>query len=184
MMWEWLFQFVDPLERCGVPYAIVGSVASSVYGEPRATNDVDLLIQLSRAEAGKLAGAFPAEAFYVPPPEVIEIEFSRDHGGHVNVIALETMMKADFYPVSTAEAEWFARRRALEIGGRKLWFAMPEAVIVHKLRFFREGGGDRHLRDIRGMLAVAGNEIDRGLVERAVKELGLVESWQAVQRGT
>lgn len=38
-MWDWLLQFVTPLERAGVPYAIVGSVASSVYGDPRATNE-------------------------------------------------------------------------------------------------------------------------------------------------
>lgn len=43
-MWDWLFDLVDPLERADIPYAIVGSVAASVYGEPRATNDVDLLI--------------------------------------------------------------------------------------------------------------------------------------------
>ena len=139
-MWEWLFQFVEPLERSGVPYAIVGSVASSVYGEPRATNDVDLLIQLSRTDAGKLADAFSPDNFYVPPREVIEIELGRSRGGHVNVIAIETMTKADFYPVSPADAAWFARRRALEVAGRKLWFALPEAIIVHKLRFYREGG--------------------------------------------
>ena len=177
-MWDWLFQFVEPLERSDVPYAIVGSVASSVYGEPRATNDIDLLIQLSRADAGKLAEAFSPGDFYVPPREIIEIELSRSHGGHINVIALETMMKADFYPVSVAEAGWFARRRALEVSGRKLWFAIPEAVIVHKLRFFREGGGERHLRDIRGMLAVGGDEIDRGLIEEAVADFGLDQEWR------
>lgn len=182
-MWDWLFLFVEPLERSGVPYAIVGSVASSVYGEPRATNDVDLLIQLSRADAGKLAEAFPADNFYVPPREVIEIELGRSHGGHVNVIALETMMKADFYPVSAPEAAWFARRRALEIAGRKLWFALPEAVIVHKLRFFREGGGEKHVRDIRGMLAVGGNEIDRALIEQAVAELNLSREWSQTIAG-
>ena len=181
-MWDWLLQFVEPLERAGVPYAIVGSVASSVYGEPRATNDVDLLIQLSRAEAATLADAFPSEAFYVPPREVIEVELGRAHGGHVNVIALETMMKADFYPVSAAEAEWFVRRRALEVAGRTLWFAIPEAVIVHKLRFFREGGGERHLRDIRGMLAVGGSDIDRGLIEQAVADLKLTEDWRLAIR--
>jgi hypothetical protein len=88
-MWDWLFQFIGPLERANVPYAIVGSVAASVYGEPRATNDVDLLIQLARADAGKLADAFPSEDFYVPPREVIEVELGRAHGGHINVIALE-----------------------------------------------------------------------------------------------
>lgn len=180
-MWDWLFQFLEPLDRADIPYAIVGSVASSVYGEPRATNDVDLLIQVSRADAGRLATAFPEAAFYVPPREIIEVELGRSHGGHINVMALETMMKADLYPVSPAEAEWFGRRRALEVGGRKVWFAIPEAVIIHKLRFFREGGGERHLRDIRGMLSVGG--VDHALIERAVKDLGLDAQWRLVQAG-
>lgn len=177
-MWDWLFELIEPLERAGIPYAIVGSVAASVYGEPRATNDVDLLIHLPRADARKLASAFPEDRFYVPPPEVIEIELSRTHGGHINVIALESMAKADFYPLSPAETQWFAQRRALEIAGRKLWFAIPEAVIVHKLRFYREGGSEKHLRDIRGMLAVSGDKIDHPLIERAVTELGLAEAWR------
>jgi hypothetical protein len=179
-MWDWLFQFVEPLERAGVPYAIVGSVASSVYGEPRATNDVDLLIQLSHADAAKLFRAFAAEEFYVPPTEVIAVELGRSHGGHINVISHESMTKADFYPVSPAESAWFARRRAIVVAGRKLWFAIPEAVIVHKLRFYREGGSPKHLRDIRSMLAVSGDFIDRALVEQAVVELGLAASWREV----
>ena len=182
-MWDWLFQFTDPLERAGVPYAIVGSVASSLYGEPRVTNGVDLLIQLSDRDAGKFASAFSSEDFYVPPPEVIAVELGRTHGGHINIIALESMTKADFYPLSQAEAEWFSRRRSLPIGGRQLWFAIPEAVIIHKLRFFHEGGSEKHLRDIRGMLAVSGGEIDRALLDRAVAELGLAEAWGAAQAG-
>ena len=178
-MWDWLFQFVDPLESAGIPYAIVGSVASSVYGEPRATNDVDLLIQLSRHDAAKLVHGFPCEQFYVPPTEVIEVELGRAHGGHINIIALESMTKADFYPLSPTEVEWFSRRRALEIGGRVLWFAIPEAVILHKLRFYHEGGSEKHLRDIRGMLAVSGPEIDRALLDQATQELGLGSAWQA-----
>lgn len=78
----------------------------------------------------------------MPPAEVITVELGRAHGGHSNVIALESTTKADFYPLSSSEAEWFSRRRTLEIGGRKLWFAIPEAVILHKLRFYREGGSE------------------------------------------
>jgi hypothetical protein len=179
-MWDWLFDFIEPLERAGIPYAIVGSVASSIYGEPRVTNDVDVLIQLPRTEAAKLAGAFSPEDFYVPPAEVIEIELSRSHGGHINVIGLESMAKADFYPLNAREAAWFEDRRQREVAGRRLWFARPEAVIVHKLRFYREGGSEKHLRDIRSMLAVSGDEIDRALIERAVLELGLAAEWRKV----
>ena len=179
-MWDWLFDLVDPLEKAGIPYAIVGSVASSVYGEPRVTNDVDVIIQIARSDAQKLFDAFPAERFYVPPPEVIEIETSRTHGAHINVIDQESMAKADLYPLDARQAEWFADRRRLEIAGRPLWFARPEAVIVAKLRFYREGGSEKHLRDIRSMLAVSGEQIDRAMIERAVAELGLGEQWRRV----
>ncbi|MBL9219131.1 MAG: hypothetical protein JNG82_11620 [Opitutaceae bacterium] len=181
-MWDWLFQFIGPLERAGIPYAIVGSVASSVYGEPRITNDVDVLLQLAREDAPKLAGAFPAGGFYVPPPEVIEAELARAHGGHLNILALETMAKADFYPLSADEAAWFARRRILEVDGRSLWFAAPEAVILHKLRFFREGGSEKHLRDIRGILAVSGAEIDRPALLADISRHGVADAWSRVQR--
>jgi hypothetical protein len=88
------------------------------------------------------------------------------------------MTKADFYPLSSFETDWFARRRALEIDGRKLWFAAPETVILNKLRFYREGGSQKHLRDIRSMLAVSGDDIDRTLIERTVAELGLTKQWK------
>jgi hypothetical protein len=89
------------------------------------------------------------------------------------------MMKADFYPLSTWETAWFGDRRQREVAGRTIWFARPEAVIVHKLRFYREGSSDKHLRDIRGMLAVSGDVIDRPLIEHAVAELGLEAQWRA-----
>jgi hypothetical protein len=176
-MWDWLFQFIDPLERAKVPYAVVGSVASSFYGEPRATNDVDVVIQVAPADAGRLVQAFPVDRFYVPPEEVMLIEFARACGGHLNVIALEAMAKADLYPLSGGEQEWFSRRRAIEISGRTVWFAAPEAVILHKLRYFRDGGGEKHLRDIRGMLAVSGDTISLPALDKACGKAGLAAEW-------
>lgn len=176
-MWDWLFQFLDPLESAGVPYAIVGSVASSVYGEPRATNDVDLVLQCEPADAARLARAFPAERFYLPPEEVIVVELNRPAGGHLNVIALDSMTKADLYPLVARDAGWFARRRRLEVAGRAVWFAAPEVVILHKLRFFREGGGEKHLLDIRGILAVSAAELDRPALDEDVARRGLNAEW-------
>lgn len=180
-MWDWLLQFTQGLDDAGIPYAIVGSVASSVYGEPRATNDVDVVIQLAREDAGKLVRAFPAERFYVPPEEVVFVELSRDHGAHLNVIAMDNMAKADFYPLTRTERKWFDRRRAFDVAGRQVWFAPPESVIVNKLRFFRDGGSEKHLRDIRGMLEVTGDAIDRMAIAAACEELGLQAEWQRAQ---
>ena len=172
-MWNWLFQFIDPLERCRIPYALVGSVASSIYGEPRATNDLDLVIPMATSDAGRLVDAFPVGQFYVPPIEVVLTELSRAHGAHLNIIALESMTKADLYPLPAGQLVWFARRRSLEVAGRLIWVAAPEAVILHKLIFYRDGGGEKHLRDVRAMMAALGPTLDRVWLETEASRLGL-----------
>ncbi len=182
-MWEWLFDFIEPLDRERIPYAIVGSVAASVYGEPRATNDVDMLILIREADVERLQKAFPEEQFYLPPAEVIRAELKRREGAHLNVIPLETMLKADLYPLSAEEAEWLARRREMRIADRPVWLAAPETVIIHKLRFHREGGSEKHLRDVRGMLAVSGDKLDRGWLDDEILRLGLQNEWNLVQAG-
>ncbi|SDR65542.1 hypothetical protein [Opitutus sp. GAS368] len=172
-MWDWLFQFIDPLERAGIPYALVGSVASSIYGEPRATNDLDVVIQIGANDAPRLLAAFPEKTFYVPPLDTIQTEAGRAHGAHLNVIALEGMTKADLYPLPADQRTWFERRRSIEVAGRKVWVAAPEAIILHKLLFHRESGGEKHLRDVRAMLATLGAELDRPWLDRELVRLGL-----------
>lgn len=172
-MWAWLFQFIDPLEQQGIPYALVGSVASSIYGEPRATNDLDLVIQIGTDDAGRLVAAFPEDKFYVPPVEVVRAELGRAHGAHLNIIALEGMTKAGLYPLPAHQRTWFERRRSLEVAGRRIWVAAPEAVILNRLLFHREGGGEKHLRDVRAMMAALGASLDRPWLEAEAARLGL-----------
>ena len=58
--------------------------------------------------------------------------------------------------------------------------AAPEDVIIGKLWYFAEGGGDRHLRDIAGILRVTGAGVDRPEVERWARELGYLDIWQQI----
>lgn len=69
--------FTAPLERCGVPYFVTGSVAALLYGEPRMTHDVDLVLTLSDREIPRVLEAFPESDFYVPPLDVVRIEVRR-----------------------------------------------------------------------------------------------------------
>ena len=107
-------------------------------------------------------------------------EIRRSTHGHFNVVHHETGLKADFYP-SRHHPYWawaWEHRQCAEVEGAPAWFAPPEYVILSKLEFHRDGGSDKHLRDIRGMLAVSGDVIDRALIERAVAELGLEREWR------
>jgi hypothetical protein len=73
--------FVEPLERMGVPYMVKGGLASVVYGDPRLTRDVDVVLELRGAEAARFAQEFSAMDMYVPPPEVLEEEAARPRAG-------------------------------------------------------------------------------------------------------
>lgn len=162
---------------------ITGSVASMHYGEPRFTLDVDLVVHLDEADLATLGLALPEPDYYLPPPEIIAQEIRRAAHGHFNAIHLETGLKADFYP-SRGHRYWtwaWEHRRSDCVEGQPAYFAPPEYVIMSKLEFFREGGSDKHLRDIHGMLAVSAGEIDLALLERAVSELGLGGEWRAAQ---
>ncbi len=62
--------FVEPLERTGIPYMITGGVASVIYGDPRFTRDVDVVLLLDGAGITRLRSAFEEEDFYVPPQRI------------------------------------------------------------------------------------------------------------------
>lgn len=176
--------FIRPLNRLGIAYMVTGSAASMAYGVPRVTLDIDMVVELTATQTGLLSGAFPPEAFYCPPREVIGIEAERASRGHFNVIHVETGFKADFYPVGDDPLHrWgMARRRRVEMFAEPVMLAPPEYVIVRKLEYFKEGGSDKHLRDIRGMLEVSSEFIDRDELEAIIRKRDLKEAWNRAQQ--
>src|SRR5262245_42949560 len=89
--------FTERLERAGIRYVVAGSVAGIVYGEPRLTHDVDLVVELPRHAVANLLQQFPLEEFYAPPEEVVLVECRRSERGHFNIIHHETGFEADVY---------------------------------------------------------------------------------------
>ncbi|MDX2079460.1 MAG: hypothetical protein SFU53_01615 [Terrimicrobiaceae bacterium] len=131
-----------------------------------------------------LSAIFPSPKYDLPPEEVVFIEIHRPTGGPFNVIHIPTGQKADCYPSTALPFFRWAmdHRRRVRIQDCDFWGAPPEYVVLWKLEFYREGGGDKHLRDIRGILAVPGEDFDRGFVANAAPMLGLHETWQIAER--
>ncbi len=172
--------FTRRLDALGLRYMVTGSVAAIYYGEPRLTNDVDIVVFLGREDAARIESAFPATEFYCPPREVIEIEAAREQRGHFNLIHHATGFKADVYPMGRDELHaWaMARARVVDLEGEPVRFAPPEYVIVRKLEFLREGGSPKHLRDVARMLATLGDELDRATLREWIGRQGLENEWQ------
>ena len=183
-MIELIDTFIRPLNEHGIRYIITGSVASMVYGEPRLTNDVDVVLDIKPPDIAKLIEAFPETDFYLPPVAVIEAELLRGSRGHFNIISQHTMLKADIYLVGADSIQrWgMAEARILEIDNQKISFAPPEYVIIRKLEFYREGHSEKHLRDIAAMLTESTAEIDQDILSEHIESLGLHSQWQAAKQ--
>ena len=92
-----LAPFLEPLERLGLPYCITGSVAASVYGEPRLTADIDVVLLMRVEDIARLRAAFPDSDYYVPPDETLRLEAARSTRGMFNLIHHASQFKADVY---------------------------------------------------------------------------------------
>jgi hypothetical protein len=174
--------FAEPLNRLGLRYLVSGSVAAMLYGEPRVTHDIDFVIFLRLDDVSRLSAVYPPPEFYVPPADVIATELARERRGHFNVIHADSGLKADFYPANRDELHGWAFRNArrYSIRNTSIVLAPPEYVIVRKLEYYREGGSEKHLRDIRSMLAVSGEQLDRPALNDWIQRRGLQAEWRLV----
>lgn len=167
------------LDDGGIAYMVVGSVGSIVYGEPRMTKDMDLVVNLVASDARRIEAMFPFDDFYCPPAEVLRHEIVQR--GQFNLIHHDTGLKIDLIirKSSPHALEEFARRRKVTLWeGFDAYVASPEDIVVKKLDYFREGGSQKHLDDIRGILATTPLEMDYLLPW--VDRLGLRALWNQV----
>ena len=177
---ELFLLFVRPLNQANIPYIIGGSIASIFYGEPRLTHDIDIVVALTTKDIRELSTIFPESDFYLPPPEIIAEEVARGTHGQFNLVHMSTGYKADFYPAGMGDELniWgFEKKREVRFEGETLVLAPPEYVIVRKLQFFREGGSEKHLRDIRSMVAISGEQIDTAQLRAWIQHFCLDAEW-------
>jgi len=165
------------LERLRIPYLVGGSLASSVHGIPRSTQDLDLLVELPGSLVDRLASELEAD-FYVDREMIHDAIRQR---ASFNVIHLGTMFKVDVFisdrsPLLTEE---MSRRQAFELGDppRTVQVCSAEDIVVQKLDWFEKGQriSDRQWQDLVGVLKVRGSDLDLDYVRRWAAELGLTE---------
>lgn len=167
---------VRAFDSLGVDYLVGGSVASSLFGEPRATVDADLVARLFGRHADPLVENLGGE-FYADLPSILT---AIQHQGSFNLIHLETMSKVDVFvnwrsPFGQAQ---FSRRLKKSVGEAaplELYFASAEDTVLAKLDWYRKGRevSDRQWRDLLGVLKLQAGALDRNYLEHWAGELGL-----------
>jgi hypothetical protein len=168
------------LERARVPYMITGSVASSYHGEPRATRDLDIVIDPDPGGLDRLVGELDAAGLYVDAEAALRAFDARTQ---FNAIDAATGWKVDFLvrkdrPFSREE---FGRRTRADLLGTPAWIASPEDTIIAKLEWSLASGSDLQLGDVEAMLDIGGDSLDLAYIERWVASLGLHAPWSRAQ---
>lgn len=183
---EVLMHVTQTLDELNIPYLVVGSVASSLLGFSRATNDADIVADIQLTQ---MLGLFSAlkDTFYIDDQAVRSAILQRRS---FNIIHFDSLFKVDVYIPSADEfsQQQLKRRRPeklLSDSAQMVYLATPEDVILSKLHWYRRGGGvsERQLTDVAGIIKVQGQRLDilylrewadkldvRDLLEKALDE--------------
>jgi len=178
---ELLRHVVQCLEKARIPYFITGAVAGIVYGEPRLTNDIDIVADIGQDHLSELKKCFPEEEYFFDVDSASKAIRSKSQ---FNIIHPSSGLKIDIMIPSQRpfDISRFERvRRIKSDQENEANFASPEDVILKKMEYYREGHSEKHLRDILGILRISGELIDFDYLSQWVRDLGLDEIWTAVQ---
>jgi hypothetical protein len=172
----------EQLDRIGCRRFTTGSVASMVFGEPRFTNDIDIVVRMDERQAQLLAEGFAGDAWYASSEAAVDAARRRSM---FNIIHVPSGLKADIIVAGDGafDESRFQRVRNIELpGGRIEPFASPEDVMLKKLLFFQAGGSQKHLRDIASMVAVQGaDSLDWRYLEDWAARLGVAAELEGIR---
>ncbi len=171
--------FVRPLAAAGIRYFITGGVAAIIYGEPRFTRDIDLVLAVRPDHSDRFLSLWPDKDYYSPSREAFETETARPQHGHFNIVHIETGLVADCYVAGDdpLHAWAFERVQTIEVDGARLCVAPVEYVISRKLAYFAQSGSTRHLEDIARIRRIQQDRIDQPSLDEWIRVLGLDEAW-------
>jgi len=164
------------LNRLNIPFMLVGSHASSYYGEARSTHDIDIVIDLDPRHIPGLIKNIDPGRYYISESALRE-------GRMANLIDTHTGDKVDFFILDGAPENRvaFDRRSVKSILGVEIPIASAEDTILAKLRWSEmSGGSQRQISDIQQILRVQRNRLDENYLHEQADRMGLARQWSTL----
>jgi hypothetical protein len=169
---------VTTLDRLRIQYYVVGSLASSLYGIPRATAGADIIADIRQHHIQPFVQSLKND-FYVYEER---IQVSVKERSSFNIIHLETMFKIDIFlskndPLSKEEMARREKYRVVEEKGKDLYIASAEDIILSKLHWYKSGGSisERQWTDVMGVLRILEKRLDFDYLKNRAKKRGILD---------
>ncbi len=179
-LYDLLKYLINAFEKLGIHYFITVSIGSIFYVEQRFTNDIDVVVDIDERDVPGLVSSFPEGEFYINEDSIHD---AIKHKRQFNIIHPSSGLKIDVIVSKKDDFDnsRFARKHRISpIENTEANLSSPEDVIIMKMKFYKEGESEKHIRDITGMLKVSGDIIDRKYIEDWANKLALQDIWEAI----
>jgi hypothetical protein len=177
-----LIKILALLNENQIDYMITGSLASSIQGEPRATHDVDILVNITQAAIPALIKAFMPPDYYLSQSAVEE---AIQHRSMFNLLDTTEGDKADFWILTDEpfDQSRFTRKYEEKILGVSMKISTPEDTILMKLRWAKlSGGSEKQFTDALRVYEVQYEKLDLNYMETWSKALHIKEFWERLKQ--
>ncbi|HSL45498.1 MAG TPA: hypothetical protein VK897_18835 [Anaerolineales bacterium] len=174
---------IDALNAAKVEYLIGGVIAEWAWGEPRATQDLDLVVKIPIKSVNKLSKELEEKDMLIPAEIILDTILEDRADIPINAIHMHSGLKADRYPVREGDElrqSAFERREQVDYGPPigKVYIHSPEDLILYKLMYFGLSQQSKHSRDIAAILKSKKEELDTSYIEQWADRLGLSSVWK------
>ena len=178
-LFELLQKVIGVFENLSISYLVTGSVASMAYGEPRLTNDIDIVADIGLSHIPGLLAAFPKEDYYIDEEMIKEAIFRIGQFKIINPasgLKIDIIIKQD----TPFDQSRFERTREIYPGTYSAVFASPEDVIIKKMEYYKLGGSEKHLRDITGIIKISEESLDKEYIAQWAIQSDLKDIWNMI----
>lgn len=172
------------LDTAGIPYMITGSVSVIFYGRPRASHDIDFVVEAKNEDSNRIIHAFtslPYNEFLIDPISIKEAILNKSI---FQILHLPTMLKFDFWLLKQEpfDKERFKRKQNAIVFGKRLVFASPEDTILMKLLWYKESNIEKHLIDAAFIAQIQKKNLDTNYMLQWAKKHGTVQILEELEK--